>query len=60
VNAAPTRAQREYFAELQAEFPRRLGDVNKFINETVPKMNETLRRFNAPAIIAGKPIELPR
>jgi photosystem II stability/assembly factor-like uncharacterized protein len=60
VNAAPTPAQREYVAELQTEFPQKLGEVNKFIKETVPSMNETLRRFNAPTIIVGKPIELPR
>lgn len=60
VNAAPTPAQREYFAELQTEFPQRLAEVNKFISDAVPKMNETLRRFNAPVIIAGKPIEPPR
>jgi photosystem II stability/assembly factor-like uncharacterized protein len=60
VNAAPTPAQREYFAELQSEFPQKLGEVNKLVGETVPKMNDTLRRFNAPTIIAGKPIEVPR
>jgi hypothetical protein len=60
VNAAPTPAQRDYFAELQTEFPQKIGEVNKFINETIPKMNETLRRFNAPTIMSGKPIELPR
>jgi photosystem II stability/assembly factor-like uncharacterized protein len=60
VNAAPTPAQREYFAELQTEFPQKVGAVNKFITETIPKMNETLRRFNGPTIMSGKPIELPR
>jgi predicted transglutaminase-like cysteine proteinase len=60
VNAAPTPAQKESFAELQTEFQQRLNEVNRFVNETVPKMNDTLRRFNAPTIIAGKPIELPR
>lgn len=60
VNAAPTPAQREYFAELQTEFPKKLGEVNRFIDETIPKMNETLRRYDAPTIIAGKLIELPR
>src|ERR1051325_10667025 len=60
VNAAPTPAQREFIAELQKELPQKVGEVNKFINETIPKMNETLRRFNAPTIMTGKAIELPR
>jgi photosystem II stability/assembly factor-like uncharacterized protein len=60
VNAAPTPAQREYFEELQAEFPKKMAEVNKFITQTVPQMNETLRRYNAPTLVAGKPVELPR
>ena len=59
-NFAPTPAQREYFNELQAEFPRRMAEINKFINETVPKMNETLTKYNAPIIVQGKPIDKPR
>ena len=59
VNAAPTAAQREYFAELQTEFQQKMAPVIKFLNESVPKINETLRKHNAPTIIAGKPVEPP-
>jgi photosystem II stability/assembly factor-like uncharacterized protein len=59
-NFGPTAAQREYFTDLQAEYPKRIDEINKFINETVPKMNETLKKYNAPIIIQGKPIERPQ
>ncbi|MEJ7577373.1 MAG: hypothetical protein WKF74_10255 [Pyrinomonadaceae bacterium] len=55
-NAAPTAPQREYFTELQTETRQRVGEVNKFINDTVPKLNETLRRLGAPNVVPGKPI----
>jgi photosystem II stability/assembly factor-like uncharacterized protein len=57
-NAAPTQAQREYFNQLQADFEKRLPEINRFISESVPKMNETLRRLGAPVLVAGKPIEV--
>jgi photosystem II stability/assembly factor-like uncharacterized protein len=59
-NAAPTPYQREYFGEIQTEFRQKVGDVNAFIEQTVPKLNETLRRYNAPTVVPGKPIEVPR
>ncbi len=59
-NAAPTPAQREYLAELQQEFEQKIGRVNQFLSEAVPKLNETLRRFNVPTLLPGRPIERPR
>ena len=59
VNASPTPSQREYFGELQAEFPKKVDEVNKFLTQTVPQMNETLRRHNAPTLVAGKPVDKP-
>lgn len=59
-NAAPTPAMREAFDEVRAAFPGHLNEVNKFITDTVPQMNEALRRQNLPTIIAGKTIEVPR
>ena len=60
VNAAPTPAQSEYLEELQKAFPARLAEVNKFIGETVPKLNDLLRKYGAPTVLAGKAIESPR
>jgi hypothetical protein len=59
-NFAPTPAQRDYFGELQTEFPTRMKEVNQFLSETVPKMNETLKKYNAPTLITGKLIDLPQ
>jgi hypothetical protein len=60
VNAAPTPAQRRLFDEVRAEFQKKMEEVNRFITQSVPQMNETLRRQNLPQLIAGKPIEIPR
>jgi photosystem II stability/assembly factor-like uncharacterized protein len=60
VNAAPTPAQQTYFGEIQAEFRQKLDEVNRFVSQTVPQMNETLKRFNAPQLVPGKPVEPPK
>jgi photosystem II stability/assembly factor-like uncharacterized protein len=57
VNAAPNQAQQSYFTDLQTEFHQKLEEVNRFITQTVPQMNETLKRFNAPQLIPGKPVD---
>jgi len=57
-NAAPTVAQRQYFAEIQPEYAKRMEEVNKFINNTVPKWNEKLRDWNLPTLTTRKPLEL--
>ena len=59
VNAAPTQAQRDFYAEIQKEFAQKIAEVNKFLSEAVPQVNELLRRNNAPTLMTGKPIELP-
>jgi hypothetical protein len=58
-NAAPTPAQREYYNTLQTRFRTTLAEANKFFNASVPKLNETLRRHDAPTVLVGKPIEIP-
>jgi photosystem II stability/assembly factor-like uncharacterized protein len=57
-NAAPTPAQRQYFAEIQPQYAERMEEVNKFINNTVPKWNEKLRAWNLPTLTTRKPLEL--
>jgi photosystem II stability/assembly factor-like uncharacterized protein len=59
-NYAPTPAQRDFIAELQADFPKKMAEVTKLINETTPKMNDTLKKYNAPILIPGKPVEMPK
>jgi hypothetical protein len=60
VNAAPTPAQKEFFDELQQEFQSKIPEVNRFLNEQMPKLNETLRKNNASTVIVGRAIETPR
>jgi photosystem II stability/assembly factor-like uncharacterized protein len=57
VNAAPTPQQRAYIEELQKEFNEKLAETNRFVAQEVPRMNETLRKHNAPQLIPGKPVE---
>src|SRR6476660_902047 len=57
-NAAPTLAQRQYFAEIQPEYAERMEQVNKFINNTVPKWNDKLREWNLPTLTTRKPLAL--
>lgn len=54
VNAAPTQAQKEYFDELQSEFQTKIAEVEKFIHEQLPKVNDTLKKNNAPTVLFGK------
>jgi hypothetical protein len=58
-NAAPTPAQRDYYNTLQTRFRATLAEANKFFSASVPKLNETLRRYEAPTVMVGKPVEIP-
>ncbi|MEP6570652.1 MAG: hypothetical protein ABJC10_12845 [Acidobacteriota bacterium] len=57
-NAAPTLAQRQYFAEIQPEYAERMEEVNKFINNTVPQWSEKLRGWNLPTLTTRQPVVL--
>jgi photosystem II stability/assembly factor-like uncharacterized protein len=59
-NGAPTPAMREEFDRVQAEFNAKLAEVNNYLAKTVPQLNDTLRRLNAPTVMTGKPIEMPK
>lgn len=56
-NFGPTRGQREYFGEIQPAYRARMGDVNKFLRETLPQWNEKLRAWNAPTLTTRKPFD---
>ncbi len=58
VNAAPTAAQRAYFAELQSGFRTAMAEANGFLSRTVPEWNEALRKLGAPTVLPGKPVEV--
>ena len=56
-NFGPTRGQRDYFGEIQPAYRARMGDVNKFLEETLPQWNDKLRGWNAPTLTTRKPFE---
>ena len=59
-NAAPTPAARELYGDLQKEFDTKVGEVNRFLSDAVPQLNEALGRVGAPTLMTGKPIEMPK
>lgn len=59
-NAGPTPAARELYGDLQKEFTEKVGEVNTFLSDAVPQLNDALRRVGAPTLMTGKPIELPK
>ncbi|HEX8282385.1 MAG TPA: hypothetical protein VF588_03480 [Pyrinomonadaceae bacterium] len=59
-NAAPTPAARDLYTDLQKEFAEKVGEVNTFLSDAVPQLNEALRRVGAPTLMTGKPVELPK
>lgn len=60
VNAKPTAVQMEAFGELQKDFGEKVPAAIKFIKESVPKWNELLKKHDAPIVLPGKPIDMPR
>jgi photosystem II stability/assembly factor-like uncharacterized protein len=56
-NFGPTRGQRDYFGEIQPAYRSRMGDVNKFLRETLPLWNDKLRDWNAPTLTTRKPFD---
>ncbi len=59
-NAAPTPYQLEFYETVQTNFRTRMEEFNRFINQTVPQLNDTLRRAGAPTVAPGKPVDIPR
>ena len=57
-NAAPTPYQRQYFEEIQPAYRDRMGEVNRFIKDTLPHWNEKLRGWNAPTLTTRIPFEI--
>ncbi len=50
-NAAPTPAMKEFFAELQPEYQSALNELNQFLTNAVPKLNDKLKAGGAPTLI---------
>jgi photosystem II stability/assembly factor-like uncharacterized protein len=51
----PTPYQVQYYEELKAQLRPALEPIARFLNEEVPRLNEALRRANAPVIMTRTP-----
>ena len=49
-NALPTKAQMEYFSELEIGYKSRMAEVNKYLSQTVKEVDAVLRRNQVPSL----------
>jgi len=59
VNALPTKAQQEYFRELEEEFKKALTGVNNYLSQSARELNNTFRKFQVPLLILPEPVKMP-
>jgi len=59
VNAPPTKAQEDYFRELEVEFKTAMGKVNKYLSQSVKDLNKTFGKFQVPLLLLPEPIRIP-
>ena len=59
VNAPPTKAQLDYFRELEEEFRKALAEVNNYLSQSVKELNNTFRKFQVPLLLLPEPVEVP-
>ncbi|MGB5658899.1 MAG: glycosyl hydrolase, partial [Thermoanaerobaculia bacterium] len=57
--AAPTRAQIDYLAELEAEFQEKVEEVNILFTDTLPTLNGQLQEQGIPSILLPAALEVP-
>lgn len=56
-NAAPTATMKETAEMLGKEFPTRIGQINKFVNEDTVNFNKMLQKNGLAILVAGKNVE---
>ncbi len=59
VNALPTKAQQDYFRELEEEFRKALTGVNNYLSQSARELNNTFRKFKVPLLILPEPVKMP-
>jgi photosystem II stability/assembly factor-like uncharacterized protein len=57
VDAAPTKAQLEYFNELDKEFKGAMAEVNRYLIQTVQELNNKLGDSKLPLVLVPEPIQ---
>jgi hypothetical protein len=50
-NASPTKAQMEYFNELEIGYKSGMAEVNKYLSQTVKEIDAELRRNQVPSLL---------
>ncbi len=50
-NAAPTPAMKEFLAEIQPEYQTAINELNQFLSQGVPRLNDKLKAASAPTLI---------
>ena len=50
VNASPTKAQVQYFDELEKEYKFGMAETNQYLGQTVKKINNELKKHQVPSL----------
>jgi len=58
VNASPTKAQEQYFNELEEEFKTAMAEVNQYLSKSVKELNNKLKKHEVPSLLIPEPIKL--
>jgi hypothetical protein len=56
-NASPTKAQVQYFDELEKEFKSGLAKANQYLGQTVKEINNELIKHHVPSLLIPDPIK---
>jgi hypothetical protein len=56
-NNAPTATMKENAENLGKEFPNRIGQINKFVNEETANFNKVLQKNGLATLVPGKNVE---
>jgi photosystem II stability/assembly factor-like uncharacterized protein len=59
-NSPPTATMKENFELLNKEFPNRIAQINKFVNEETANFNKVLQKNGLAVIIPGRNVEPPK
>jgi hypothetical protein len=58
VNAAPTKAQTQFFKELEAEFKEAMTELNRYLSQAGSELNAKFSEKKLPLLIIPEQIKL--
>lgn len=56
-NASPTKAQVQYFDELEKEYKSDMAEANQYLGQTVKEINNELIKYQVPPLLIPDPIK---